>query len=148
MLTFIRTVLIASTLTFCLSFTSQANDESSAIEKVLMETWNKPDTPLIVSPIVIVDTWAIASWNQGEKGGRALLNQDDKGNWIVYVCGGDTIKDIDTLMNTGMTANQAKMISHKINNAESKIPKERRALFSTFDGVLMMDNEQQYIHHH
>lgn len=148
MLTFIRTVLIAATLTFCLSFTSQANDESSAIEKVLMETWNKPDTPLIVSPIVIVDTWAIASWNQGGKGGRALLNQDDKGNWIVYVCGGDTIKDIDTLMNTGMTANHAKMISHKINSAESKIPKERRALFSTFDGVLMMDNKQQHIHHH
>lgn len=144
MFSFMRNILLFLTLTLGLAFNLQAHDEVMAIESVLMETWDTPENPLVISPVVIVDAWAIASWTQGNRGGRALLNKDHKGDWMVSACGGDTMKNIDTLIDSGIPASKAKLLSRNITNSESKIPKERKALFSTFDGVLKMDNEVEH----
>jgi hypothetical protein len=40
-----------------------ANDEA-AIFGLMIKTWERPDAPLVVDPIVVVDTYAIAGWIQ------------------------------------------------------------------------------------
>ncbi len=53
---------------------------------MLMSTFDKPERRLVVELVVIERDVAIASWTQGETGGRALLRRKN-GSWSVVMCG-------------------------------------------------------------
>ncbi|CAM3707055.1 copper uptake system-associated protein [Paracidovorax anthurii] len=112
--------------------------DQSAIRKTMMSTWDTPDSRLEAGPIVVMADRAIAGWTQGERGGRALLTRNAQGQWHVSACAGDGLRDAKTLEMTGMSASAARELARQLAQAESSIDPRRRALFSTFDGMVRM----------
>jgi hypothetical protein len=108
------------------------------IKAVMDGTWDRPDQRLQVSPIVVVSDHALAGWTQGEMGGRALLRR--KGHeWQIVLCSGDQLKSEEALTKIGLPADAAKILAARLAEAEGKIEPGRLALFSRFDGIVMMD---------
>jgi hypothetical protein len=66
------------------------------IQKIMLSTWDKPESPLRVDPVVVVSDYAIAGWRQGDMGGRALLRRI-AGEWTIVLCSGDALKSAETL---------------------------------------------------
>jgi len=122
---------------------SAANPDASAdetgIRQIMLSTWDTPQTRLDIGPVVIQERWAVAGWTQGQRGGRAFLTRNAHGEWQVSVCGGDGLKDAQTLVLTGMPEAAAQTLAQQLEQAEAAIPPERRALFATFEGMLRMD---------
>lgn len=110
-----------------------------AVRKVLMATWDKPESRLDAEPIVVMGDRAIAGWTQDHRGGRALLVRNTQGKWTVFVCAGDGLKDPKALESMGMSASAARELARNLAQAEAKTTPQRRALFSTFDGMVKMD---------
>ena len=115
----------------------------SAIEHVIKKQWDKPDNPVLVSPIVIVDNAAVAGWSQGARGGRALLKLDG-GEWRVMFCGDVTLTHAAVLEQSGLTSDQAIRISKELLAAEAKISTTQINILDTFRGLMKVDAE----HHH
>jgi len=112
-----------------------AQDES-AVSAVLMKTWSRPDAPLSVAPVTIVDNYALAGWVQAERGGRALLLRKPSGEWAVQLCGGDALKEVETLKQSQVPETIARELSARNATAEAKIPPATRVLFSTFGATV------------
>lgn len=129
--------------------TSGASESADqiAVRKVLMDTWDKPGSRLDAGPIVVVGDRAIAGWTQDSRGGRALLVPNAHGKWAVSVCAGDGLKDPKALESMGMSASAARELSRNLVQAEAKTTPQRRALFSTFDGMVKMDAEGHHPPH-
>ncbi|WCM86558.1 copper uptake system-associated protein [Acidovorax sp. NCPPB 3576] len=121
--------------------------DEAAIRQVILSTWNKPNAPVEVGPVVVAGGNAIAGWTQGTRGGRALMARDKAGRWSVAACGGDGLKEAKLLESTGMGEARAKQLSAALAQAESAIPAARRAQFSTFDGLVRMDAAGQHSGH-
>lgn len=112
--------------------------DTASILAVMMKTWDKPDAKLAVDPVVIAEGYAIAGWSQGDMGGRALLRKKADA-WDVILCAGDDLKKPELLVKSGMTDGAAKRLAADLSNAEATLPKERLALFSKFEGLVMID---------
>lgn len=112
--------------------------DEAAIRQVILSTWDRPDAPVEVGPIVVLAGRAVAGWTQGQHGGRALMALDGQGRWSVSACGGDGLKDAKTLEMTGLSSADAKRLSQSLAQAESTLPASRRVLFSTFNGMVNM----------
>jgi hypothetical protein len=110
--------------------------DESAVSAVLLKTWSRPDAPLSVAPVTIVDNYALAGWAQGERGGRALLMRKPDGEWAVQLCGGDALKAVETLKQSQVPDAIAKELSARNATAEAEIPSATRALFSTFGATV------------
>ncbi|MFE8644302.1 copper uptake system-associated protein [Sphingomonas sp. NCPPB 2930] len=135
-----RAALIAAALTWnALSAVAADPTDETAIRQVILSTWDKPEARVEVGPVVVAGNRAVAGWTQGQRGGRALMARDQSGHWAVAACGGDSLKDAKTLQSSGMSAAEARQISASLAKAESAVPAARRALFSTFDGLMRMD---------
>jgi hypothetical protein len=100
-----------------------------------MTTFDKPNNPLKVAPVVVQGDYAVAGWIQGEKGGRALL-QKTKSEWQISVCGGDGLTQAKVLETTGMPAANAKALADAVAVAESKLSPHQRHLFDSFEGMM------------
>lgn len=108
-----------------------------------MATFDKPDARLVVEPVVVSGDHAIAGWSQGDMGGRALLRK--KGHvWGVVLCAGDDLKKTDVLTKVGLPAAAAKALSASLAAAEAKLPPDRLALFSKFDGLVMVGGNDHH----
>ncbi|MDH4981129.1 copper uptake system-associated protein [Hyphomicrobium sp. D-2] len=129
-----------------MSIASAAADDASDIRTLLAQTWDKPDNRLVVDPVVIVDGSALASWTQGDRGGRALLRRNDGGKWKVVLCSGEPLRHASTLIATGIADADAKALADRLNEAESKLPAERARLFSTFEGVVHVAEDDHHGH--
>ncbi|WP_374833698.1 copper uptake system-associated protein [Paenochrobactrum pullorum] len=117
------------------------NDNSpAAIRHVLMEMFDQPEQRLTVAPVVIKGDIALAGWAQGETGGRALLRQQ-KGQWHIVLCGGDSIREAKALQQFGLTVDQAEEMAKSIVNAEAKLDPALVQKFSLFDGVMVMNDD-------
>jgi hypothetical protein len=116
-----------------------ARADERAINKVLQATWGAGPQRLEVGPVVIVSEHALAGWTQGPRGGRALLSRSKPGEWAVAVCGGDGLKDAKVLEQAGISPADARGLAAALAKADAALPAERRAKFSTFDGVVRMD---------
>jgi hypothetical protein len=147
---FLRTALIGVALAGAtpLAHADTANDKA-AIVSLIGTTWDKPDAKVQVDPVVVVGDYAIAGWTQGDRGGRALLKRKD-GNWSVVLCSGDPIKEASSLVEAGLSENEAKQLSAELSQAEATIDPKRRAQFSLFGGTVTMESDGAAAHdaHH
>jgi hypothetical protein len=116
---------------------AQTTDES-AISKLLHTTFDRPDAPLTIAPAVVSGNHAIAGWTQGDTGGRALLRRKGE-SWELILCAGDGIKSRDALAKAGIPAQDAAALERDLAAAESRLPPQHVAMFSRFEGIVMMD---------
>ncbi|MGE0746450.1 MAG: copper uptake system-associated protein [Rhodospirillales bacterium] len=117
---------------------ADAAHDQAAISAVMRSTWDRPESPLQVEPIVVVGAHAVAGWAQGDSGGRALLRRTD-GKWLLHLCSGDALKETAFLVQSGLSHDDAATMARAVAAAEAALPAARVALFSRFDGVVMMD---------
>lgn len=109
--------------------------DADAIAALLKAQFETADAPLTVDPVVVEGDHALASWAQGDKGGRALLQRQD-GVWQVILCGGPDLRMPAFLAQHGVTA--AETLSALYNAAEDGLGADKVALSSSFEGVVMV----------
>jgi copper(I)-binding protein len=131
-------IIVATVSALLTIATACADDNEDSIRHLLHSTFDKPESPLVVDPVVISGSHAIAGWSQGDLGGRALFRSRE-GKWTLVLCSGDGIKSADALRQTGIPAPDAASLAGKLADAERKISPARLALFAKFEGTVMMD---------
>jgi hypothetical protein len=114
--------------------------DQSAISNLLHTTFDRPEAPLTIAPIVVAGDHAIAGWVQGDMGGRALLRKREQ-NWVLILCAGDGIKSRDALVQAGIPNREAATLEHDLAAAEAKLPQQQVSMFSRFEGIMMMEAE-------
>jgi periplasmic copper chaperone A len=136
-----RWIAIAFTLALVLTACHAPNHaDEAAIVAVMKGTWDKPDAPLVVSPIAVHGDAAVADWTQPLMGGRALLRRRDS-KWVVVLCAGDGIRSEAVLLSAGLSATQARHIARELAEKEKGVSAERLAAMSRFRGIVRMDGE-------
>jgi hypothetical protein len=125
---------------------SAQEDDAATIRALMAATWDKPNARLVVDPVVVDGEYSIAGWTQGQRGGRALLRKE-AAKWTVVLCSGDPLKQAAPIEMAGVPHAAAVRLAHLVNVAESKLARERVALFSTFEGVVQMDEGHNHNHH-
>ncbi|RFB98882.1 hypothetical protein B5K08_04380 [Rhizobium leguminosarum bv. trifolii] len=126
----------------CVLFASMASaddDPQQAIPARLKLMFERPDKPLDIAPVVVQADWAIAGWRQAGRGGRALLKKTHH-SWSIYLSSGDSLKDAGTLEKIGLSANDAAGLAARLKEAETGLDPSALALFSSFEGTVMMMN--------
>ncbi len=111
--------------------------EKTDIAGLLHGMFDKPGVTLKVSPVVVAGDYAVADWSQGEMGGRALLRR--KQQWSLILCAGDGIKSRDALAKAGVPAEDATRLEQQLASAEAGLGSDEVAMFSRFEGLVMMD---------
>lgn len=114
--------------------TAQTPDQQAVID-VMMAQFDRPDARLEVNPVVVMGDAALASWSQGDMGGRALLARKD-GVWSITLCGGPDLRTPEFLAANGVQ--DAAMLSQMFNATEDKMGADKVALSSKFPQVVMM----------
>lgn len=115
-----------------------AASETQQIALVMKKQFERPEAPLLVNPVSVVGSYALAGWIQGQKGGRALL-QKEHGQWRISVCGGDGLTQAKVLETTGMSASVASQLAKAAVAAEASLSAEQRRQFASFEGMLKVD---------
>lgn len=113
--------------------------DPDAITAIMKAQFDTPENPLTVNPVVVESDHALASWAQGEMGGRALLERRD-GVWTIILCGGPDLRMPSFLADHGVTASEA--LSTMFNTQEDQLGADKVALFSSFEGVVMIDGAE------
>ena len=71
--------------------TAHSTGDDAQIVTVLRSSFDRPEAPLSVAPVVVVGDHAIAGWVQDKRGGRALMRKV-RGAWTIHLCSGDPLK--------------------------------------------------------
>lgn len=124
--------------------TGNAVVDITAKLKAMFETEGHP---LAVEPVVVAGDWAIAGWTQDGKGGRALLKRKAEG-WGIHLCSGDSLKEAATLHQIGIPEADAEHLAHNLAEAEKGLSVEKLALFSSFEGTVMIEGAEGEAQHH
>ncbi|MGL6060631.1 MAG: copper uptake system-associated protein [Bradyrhizobium sp.] len=132
----IRAVMISLALLLVSASASAASDED-AIRKLLMTSFDRPDSRLAVDPVIVAGDHGIADWTQGKLGGRALVRRK-AGQWMIVLCSGDGIKSEHAMRLAGVPASDAAILADNLALAEKSMPAERLGLLATFEGTVMM----------
>lgn len=120
--------------------------DADAIRAAMMHTWDKPEERLNVTPVVHAGNYGLASWTQGPRGGRAVLEKHH-GKWSVIVCGGDGILDASALTATGMSAATAQQLVKALKAEEQKLDGKLRAQFASFQGWVKVGPQGHHAPH-
>lgn len=123
-----------------------AESNEQKIIHLMKSMFDSPDNPLSVNPVVLTDDYAIAGWVQGERGGRALLKRKD-GEWKIHLCAGDGLKEAHMLEHAGIDHNKAIELTSMLAKAEAGIDKSILAKFTSFEGVMMVDESAGHSSH-
>lgn len=142
----IRTVFAIAAFLALLSQATAGSDED-AIRHVLHGTFDRPDSRLMVEPVVVASDYGIAGWTQGDMGGRALLRRKG-GEWVVVLCSGDALKSADALTKAAVPPATARELEKALAGAEASLDPKIVAQFSRFEGLVMMDEAGQHPPHH
>lgn len=138
-----RSQLLAGVLGLCIALApaaaQTARADEGAIHKVMQASWGGSAQRLEVGPVVIVGDHAVAGWTQGARGGRALLARSKPGAWAVAVCGGDGLKDAGVLEQAGISPADARGLAAALVKADAALPKEKRAKFASFEGMVRVE---------
>jgi periplasmic copper chaperone A len=119
---------------------AQPADANMAIPMVMKALFETPEKPLSVEPVIVDGDWAIASWAQDGKGGRALLKKGEKG-WAIHLCSGASLKDAAALHKMGIAEASATKLSEGLNSSEATLGAEKIALFDSFEGTMMISED-------
>lgn len=135
-------------LTLCAVATHVMADEAVTsdeqhIRSLMQQTWDKSDAHLEIPVLVIADKHAIASWLQGDRGGRALLAKRE-GQWQVLVCGGDGLKTVGFLQQSGLPVTTAQSLVNKLQQAEAGLPDATQKQFSLFGKEIPMEHSTHH----
>jgi len=125
---------------------AHSENADAAIRRVINETWDKPDAKVIIDPVVRMGDHAVAGWIQGERGGRALVRRRGA-DWEVVLCSGDPLKHASTMMAAGVPTEVAAALEKDLAEAEAKLPGERAAMLSRFEGVVEVGSGGHHGHH-
>lgn len=109
----------------------------TAMQKAMFDS---ADNPLDMGPISVAGDYAVSGWSQGEAGGRALLRKTAAG-WAIHLCAGAGLKDAAELIKIGVPEPQAHELAALLADAEARLPAQTVALYDSFDGVMMVDEE-------
>ncbi|MBX4875379.1 copper uptake system-associated protein [Rhizobium bangladeshense] len=120
------------------SVASADDDPQQVIPAGLKMMFERPDKPLDINPVVVQAGWAIVGWRQDGRGGRVLMKKTHHG-WSAYLCSGDSLKDAGTLEKLGLPADDAAALAGKLENAEAGFDSSALALFSSFEGTVMLN---------
>ena len=123
---------------FGLTTAASAGANEDAVRHLLHATFDKPESRLVVDPVVVATEYAIAGWTQGDMGGRALL-RGKEGRWTLILCAGDEIKTPEALRRVGLSAHAAVSLAQALAKAEQGMSAERLAMFARFEGLVHMD---------
>lgn len=121
-----------------------AASDADDIRSLIGSTWDRPDSKVETDPILISGSYAVASWTQADRGGRALLRRNGN-KWAVVLCSGDPLTQVQWLVEAGVAEPDAQVIAAELAVAEAQIPADRRAKFSLFEGVVRADDD--HTHH-
>ena len=116
------------------------------ITSVMKKMFEKPNAPLAVAPISVEGDFAVASWIQGGRGGRAFL-QKDKDQWFIAICGGSGLTQADVLKSIGMTNDAAARLSAAVVASEGRLGADKRKLFDGFEGMVKVDQAAGHDEH-
>lgn len=114
--------------------------ERQKVERAVKAVFDKPAGSLQVAPIVVAGDYAVAGWTQGSRGGRAVLSRY-KSEWAITVCGGDGLRDAESLAQTGIPKQYAIELARNLAAEESRQSPETRRKFSSFDGIVKMSRD-------
>jgi len=135
---YLRVAILALVTVVSAAAGAQDHAAEAAIKALMAAQFDRPEQRLMVNPVVVEGDHAIASWVQGDMGGRALLRR--KGHdWQIVLCSGDQIKAADVLVQIGLPKAAAASLAKQLGEAESKLPQATLTMFSKFDGIVMMD---------
>jgi hypothetical protein len=143
----LRTAVVASAFLMVLCAANAQSDDQASIAKLLHGMFDRPDMQVTIAPVVVSGDYAIAGWTQAEAGGRALLRKKEQ-QWSLILCAGDEIKSAHALITAGIIEDNANTLHRDLATAESALPKEQVAMFSRFQGIMMMDGSGEHSHHH
>ena len=129
------------------SVSAQESGDAAAVRQIVMHTFDKPGEALSLDPVVVEADAAIVGWVQGDLAGRAFLRRT-QGNWAIVACGGDALKSPDRLQALGLDRTQAGILAGRLASAEKALAPKRVALFSSFDGVIVMGAGGEASGHH
>jgi len=130
-------VLAALLVVLTLILQARADGDEDVVRDLLMRTFDKPDSRLVVGPIVIARDHALVDWSQAATGGRALLRRS-RNIWELVLCSGDGIRSAKALQQAGVPAADAHSLSKALAAAEKAVAAERLKLFSSFEGTVRM----------
>ena len=137
-------VLTASVAT---GLTESAGTDATSITQLLHGMFDKPNESLSVGPVMVSGDHAVADWAQGQMGGRALLRRQQT-SWTIILCAGDAIKAQEALIRAGVPAADARKLETDIRIAEAQLAPEAVAMFSRFEGLVMMDGAPDHANRH
>ncbi len=118
----------------------QPENALEAIPVIMKAQFETPENPLVVEPVVVDGDWAVASWAQDGKGGRALLKKGEKG-WAIHLCSGASLRDATALTKMGIAQASAIKLADGLNSAEAHLGAEKIALFDSFEGTMMISGD-------
>ena len=137
-----RAALLGIALTASFSTMAHAHSDEEHIIGLMKSMFDKPDNPLSVTPVVVRGDNAIASWSQGNMGGRALLWKKD-GEWQIRLCSGAGLKDAKMLEGAGISAEDAKSMAEELLAGEAKLDQALVAKYDSFQGIVDMSGDAQ-----
>ncbi len=118
--------------------------KEDAVRAALKAEWDRPNRPLTVPVVVVKGEFAIASWLQAPRGGRALLKFKQR-HWQTLFCGDVNLTKAQSLINAGVSAPDAKYLSEALLNAEKQLAVDDKKLVNSFKGIVDLLKEP---HHH
>lgn len=104
-----------------------------AVKQVLKAQFDRPQAPLSVPVVVVQGEHALAAWEQGAQGGRALLHRQH-GQWSVVLCAGPGLKKAGALAQAGVPPAPAQALARELAEAESVLSAAQRNRFDAFQG--------------
>jgi hypothetical protein len=122
-----------------------AMTDQQSVQHVMKAQFDRPESLLSVPAVSIESGYALASWTQDGRGGRALLKKTG-GNWSIHLCGGDGLKKSATLVMAGMDKSSAAKLIEKLTVSERSLPVEQVKQFSMFEGVIKIDDPRHGSH--
>ena len=134
----LRIIVLAFVTVVSAGAGAQDHTAEATIKALMAAQFDQPEQRLMVDPVVIEGDHAIAGWVQGDMGGQALLRRKGQ-DWQLVLCSGDQIKAADALAQIGLLKPVATLLAKRLAEAESKLPQATLAMFSKFDGIVMMD---------
>jgi hypothetical protein len=126
-------------LLLALSAPARAADDETAVRRLLIDLFDKPEARLTVDPVVIDEDVAIADWSQGDLGGRALLRRK-AGVWEIALCAGDALRQSAALEKLGLAKPRAEALAAALASAEKGLSPALIARMAQFDGMVAVDS--------